>query len=46
MDKLNIKMNDGTKIDNFEELQQCLQELTCDINDIKYFLRYPNRFPE
>ena len=46
MDKLNIKMNDGTKINTFEELQQCLQELTCDINDIKYFLRYPHRFPE
>jgi hypothetical protein len=46
MDKLNIKMNDGTKIDTFQDLEKELQELKCDINDIKYFLRYPNRFPE
>jgi|ETNvirome_2_1000_1030626.scaffolds.fasta_scaffold86438_2 hypothetical protein len=46
MDKFNIRMDDGTEIDTFEELKECLWELKNDINDIKYFLRYPSRFPD
>jgi len=46
MDKFNIRMDDGTEIDTFEDLGKELEELKRDINDIKYFLRYPNRFPE
>ena len=46
MDKFNIKMDDGTEIDTFQELGKELEELKKDINDIKYFLRYHNRFQE
>ena len=46
MDKFNIRMDDGTEIDTFQDLKELLEELKSDISDIKYFLRYPNRLQE
>ena len=46
MDKFNIRMDDGTEIDTLQDLGKELEEIKRNINDIQYFLRYPNRFPE
>ena len=46
MNKLNIKMDDGTQIDDFQDLKDVLEELRDDIDDIKYFLRNPKKYPE
>ena len=46
MDKLNIRMNDGTEIDTIKELGEELERLKNDIYNIKYFLRNPNKYQE
>ena len=46
MDKLNIRMNDGTEIDTIKELGKELEELKKDIYNIKYFLRNPNKYQQ
>ena len=46
MDKLNIKMDDGTQIDDFQDLKDVLEELRGDISNIKYFLQNPKKYPE
>ena len=46
MDKLNIKMEDGTEINTTQELGKELEELKKDIYNIKYFLRNPKKYQE
>tara|TARA_R110002051_G_scaffold133932_1_gene207212 strand:+ start:215 stop:361 length:147 start_codon:yes stop_codon:yes gene_type:complete len=46
MDKFNIKMDDGTEINTIAELGKELEELKKDINNIKYFLRNPNKYQQ
>ena len=46
MDKLNIKMDDGTQIDDFQDLKDVLEELRDDISNIKYFLRNPKKYQQ
>ena len=46
MDKFNIKMDDGPEINTIQELGKELEELKKDINNIKYFLRNPNKYQD
>jgi hypothetical protein len=46
MDKLDIKMDDGTEINTIQELGKELEKLKNDISDIKYFLRNPNKYQD
>ena len=46
MDKLNIKMDDGTEINTIQELGKELEELKKEIYNIKYFLRNPKKYQE
>ena len=44
MDKLNIRMDDGTEINTIQELGKELEELKKEIYNIKYFLRNPKKY--
>jgi len=46
MNKLNIKMKDGTEINTIKELGEELERLGNDIYNIKYFLRNPKKYQE
>jgi hypothetical protein len=46
MNKLNIKMKDGTEINTIKELGEELERLGNDMYNIKYFLRNPKKYQE
>jgi hypothetical protein len=46
MNKLNIEMDDGTKIDTITDLVWEIKQLKTDVSNLKYFLRNPNKYQD